>query len=66
MDKESKYAYKFPGEMITVVDCLHPKKHKNATRHRHSNATMSQYLEDTKNDVLVKAEKLEKDGWEAT
>ncbi|KAF7152251.1 hypothetical protein RHSIM_Rhsim01G0186900 [Rhododendron simsii] len=26
---------------------------------------MSQYLEDTKNDVLVKAEKLEKDGWEA-
>ncbi|XP_028063681.1 phosphoribosylaminoimidazole carboxylase, chloroplastic isoform X2 [Camellia sinensis] len=27
-------------------------------------ARMSQYLEDTKNDVLVKAEKLEKDGWE--
>ncbi|KAG5549803.1 hypothetical protein RHGRI_014944 [Rhododendron griersonianum] len=25
---------------------------------------MSQYLEDTKNDVLVKAKKLEKDGWE--
>ncbi|XP_057470701.1 phosphoribosylaminoimidazole carboxylase, chloroplastic-like isoform X4 [Actinidia eriantha] len=28
-------------------------------------ARMSQYLEDTKHDVLVKAEKLEKDGWEA-
>ncbi|XP_058212579.1 phosphoribosylaminoimidazole carboxylase, chloroplastic-like isoform X1 [Rhododendron vialii] len=28
-------------------------------------ARMSQYLEDTKNDVLVKAEKLEEDGWEA-
>ncbi|KAI8556236.1 hypothetical protein RHMOL_Rhmol05G0236600 [Rhododendron molle] len=27
-------------------------------------ASMSQYLEDTKNDVLVKAKKLEKDGWE--
>ncbi|KAE9447981.1 hypothetical protein C3L33_20132, partial [Rhododendron williamsianum] len=27
-------------------------------------ARMSQYLEDTKNDVLVKAKKLEKDGWE--
>ncbi|KAI8031605.1 hypothetical protein LOK49_LG01G00229 [Camellia lanceoleosa] len=27
-------------------------------------ARMSQYQEDTKNDVLVKAEKLEKDGWE--
>ncbi|KAL6989142.1 phosphoribosylaminoimidazole carboxylase [Sarracenia purpurea var. burkii] len=27
-------------------------------------ARMSQYLEDTKNDVQAKAEKLEKDGWE--
>ena len=26
---------------------------------------MSQYQEDTKDDVLVKAEKLEKDGWES-
>ncbi|XP_047323007.1 phosphoribosylaminoimidazole carboxylase, chloroplastic [Impatiens glandulifera] len=26
---------------------------------------MSQYLEDAKNDVIVKAEKLEQDGWEA-
>ncbi|CAL5406967.1 unnamed protein product [Camellia sinensis] len=28
-------------------------------------ARMSQYLEETKNDVLMKAEKLEKDGWES-
>ncbi|RVW68610.1 Phosphoribosylaminoimidazole carboxylase, chloroplastic [Vitis vinifera] len=28
-------------------------------------ARMSQYQEDTKDDVLVKAEKLEKDGWES-
>ena len=26
---------------------------------------MSQYLEDIKDDVLTKAEKLEKDGWES-
>jgi phosphoribosylaminoimidazole carboxylase len=28
-------------------------------------ARMSQYQEDTRNDVLTKAEKLEKDGWES-
>ncbi|KAF3951768.1 hypothetical protein CMV_022616 [Castanea mollissima] len=28
-------------------------------------ARMSQYQEDTRNDVLRKAEKLEKDGWES-
>ncbi|GMY20686.1 phosphoribosylaminoimidazole carboxylase, chloroplastic-like isoform X2 [Fagus crenata] len=34
-------------------------------RHADLLARMSQYQEDTRNDVLTKAEKLEKDGWES-